>query len=87
MSSRLTAEERAVIQRAKIGGRGGSARRLPRSAMLPDTQPSYPAGCSARTLGLLGKVDALLKAEPQPPKWALLKVLSMLEEEREREAR
>lgn len=81
----LTAEERQLISRAKLGG-GASATRRPRAAALPpEPQPSYPAGCSTKTLGLLGKFDALLKAEPQPPKWALLKVLSMLEEARDRE--
>ena len=41
---------------------------------------SYPRGLSAETLGLLGQVDALLKADPLPPRWALLRVLSLLEE-------
>ena len=50
---------------------------------IADTK-TYPRGVSAETLGLLGQVDALLKADPLPPRWALLRVLSMLEEHYER---
>ena len=84
-SSGLTAEERGVIARSRIGGRAGSGRLVSRGALEPAAeQAAYPAGVSTKTLGLLGQIDALMKAEPQPPKWALLRVLSLLEEERER---
>lgn len=88
----LSAEERQIVQRARQGG----GTRPPRSAAaLPDTMSAltvsdttaakaYPRGCSAETLGLLGQIDALLKADPLPPRWALLRVLSMLEETYER---
>ena len=84
----LTAEERSVLTRAR-GASGRNGNRASRRALdtLPTDQPAaYPAGASTRTLGLLGKVDALLKAQPQPPRSALLRVLALLEEEREREA-
>ena len=42
----------------------------------------YPAA-DVGTLQLLGTIDALLKAPPRPPRWALLRVLSLLEEYRE----
>ena len=86
MPQRLSNEEREVIARAKSGGRLSSSSRS-RSGYAPSAPPAsypYPSGISAKTLGLLGKIDALLKAEPQPPKSALLRVLSMLEEEREK---
>ena len=89
MSTRMTAEERNIVTRARFGGRG-SGRKPVRAAALdapPVSQgPYYPAGASTKTLGLLGKFDALLKAEPLPPRWALMRVLSLLEEERDREA-
>ena len=87
MAAAMNAEQRAIISRARLGGRGG-ARKPSRAALdeMPVTQGPYPAGASTRTLGLLGKMDALLKAEPQPPRWALLRVLSLLEEERDRES-
>ena len=79
---RLTAEERGLVRRAAQGGGRSSRRasRAPEPAEPP--QYSYPAGASTHTLGLLGKLDALLKAEPRPPTWALMRVLSLLEEER-----
>ena len=87
----LSAEERAVIARAKHGGPGSrrttQAQRSTLDTFETQPAPSYPAGCSTKTLGLLGKVHALLHAEPQPPKWALLKVLALLEEDRANEAR
>ena len=43
----------------------------------------YPQA-DARTLQMLGTIDALLKAPPRPPRWALLRILSLLEEFRER---
>ena len=43
----------------------------------------YP-NADARTLQMLGTIDALLKAPPRPPRWALLRILSLLEEFRER---
>ena len=43
----------------------------------------YPQA-DARTLQMLGTIDALLKAPPRPPRWALLRILSLLEEYRER---
>ena len=85
----LTAEERSVVTRARGGGGsgGGRASRRALDPLPPDqSHTAYPAGASARTLGLLGRVDALLKAQPQPPRSALLRVLALLEEEREREA-
>ena len=85
----LTAEERDVVARAKLGGgradnlRKHSSKRLERdSPSVP--QYSYPANASPKTLGLLGKLDALLKAEPRPPNWALMRVLSLLEENEQR---
>ena len=85
----LTAEERDVVARAKLGGgradnlRKHSSKRLERD--LPSVpQYSYPANASPKTLGLLGKLDALLKAEPRPPNWALMRVLSLLEENEQR---
>ena len=85
----LTAEERDVVARAKLGGgradnlRKHSSKRLDRD--LPSVpQYSYPANASPKTLGLLGKLDALLKAEPRPPNWALMRVLSLLEENEQR---
>ena len=86
----LTQEERDVVARAKLGGgrnvrRGNtSSKRLDRD--LPSTQPqySYPVGVSTKTLGLLGQLDALVKAEPRPPNWALMRVLSLLEENEQR---
>jgi hypothetical protein len=38
----------------------------------------YPEA-STHTLQLLGQIDALLKAPPEPPTWALHKILSVLE--------
>lgn len=84
----LSREERQIVQRARQGG----GTRQPRAAALPDDMAAlaiadtktYPRGVSAETLGLLGQVDALLKADPLPPRWALLRVLSMLEEHYER---
>merc|ERR1711924_298676 len=85
---RLSAEEREVIARAKHGTRLSSSSTKSRSRYnVPAPAPAsyrYPSGVSPKTLGLLGRIDALMKAEPQPPKWALLRVLSMLEEEREK---
>ena len=43
----------------------------------------YPQA-DVRTLQMLGTIDALLKAPPRPPRWALLRILSLLEEFRER---
>ena len=43
----------------------------------------YPQA-DARTLQMLGTIDALLKAPPRPPRWALLRILSLLEEFRSR---
>lgn len=84
MSTRpLTAEEMSVIARARVGGsvRAHSSRRgCSVSSSVGGVEAHYPAGASVATLGLLGQIDALLKAEPRPPKWALLRVLSMLEE-------
>ena len=78
-SKMLSAEEQQVVARARAGGR--RARADGALAAPPEPAPvSYPTGISAKTLGLLGKVDALMKAEPQPPNWALLRVLSLLEE-------
>ena len=44
----------------------------------------YPS-VSVETLGLLGTIDALLKAPPAPARSALLHVLAILEESREAE--
>ena len=73
-----------MVSRARHGARSGSSRGEPLDTLPVTTQSSYPAGLPPRTLGLLGKVDALLKAEPRPPRWALLRVLSLLEEDKER---
>ena len=69
-------EELAILQRA----RGSQRLRAAGSKAEPAPVP-YPQA-SIRTLNLLGTIDALLKAPPQPPRWALLRILSMLEEER-----
>lgn len=91
VGSRLTAEELQIVARARQGG-GRSKHQL----SMPDIasldvagaprkpQASYPRGLSAETLGLLGQIDALLKADPLPPRWALLRVLSLLEEHYEK---
>ena len=87
----LTAEERDVVARAKLGGgradnvrKHSSKRLLDRDLPASVPQYSYPATASPKTLGLLGKLDALLKAEPRPPNWALMRVLSLLEENEQR---
>ena len=78
-------EERIILQR----GRG--SRRTPRltsggvaheaSAVAHPEESPYPSAPPA-TLQLLGVIDALLKAPPRPPRWALLKALAVLEEYR-----
>lgn len=76
----LAADEAALIQRAR-GSRAPApvaASRVVRTASAPKQAP-YPSA-DARTLQLLGTIDALLKAPPRPPRWALLRILSLLEE-------
>eukprot|EP00962_Isochrysis_galbana_P053708 scaffold25203_cov118-Isochrysis_galbana.AAC.5 len=82
------AEERAILQRAR--GSRRTHQPLPDTAYrsagaeavaAPPAPAPYPAA-SARTLQLLGTIDALLRAPPQPPRWALLKALAVLEEHR-----
>ena len=76
----LAADEAALIQRAR-GSRSAApaaTSRVVRTASAPKQAP-YPSA-DARTLQLLGTIDALLKAPPRPPRWALLRILSLLEE-------
>ena len=90
-SRRLTLEERELVRHAQRGG--GAAPRLlnrPRSSAPPASYAapshlgvSYPEGANVHTLELLGRIDALLKAPPEPPRWALTRVHSILEEFRE----
>lgn len=68
----LSAEEQVILQRAR--GTRAAWPAVETKRVVP-----YPAA-SNRTLRLIGSIDALLKAPPQPPRWALLRVLSMLEE-------
>lgn len=78
----LAADEAALIQRAR-GSRSAAPvapSRVVRTASTPK-QAQYP-NADARTLHLLGTIDALLKAPPRPPRWALLRILSLLEEYR-----
>ena len=92
--STLTAEELAVLRRAQQGGRKISMASRTAVHLSTDAtnqsgtelqlQPqqlasAYPHGASTTTLQLLGQIDALLKAPPTPPTWALLRVLSVLE--------
>ena len=85
---RLNAEEAEILQRARTGARSGShrgGRVHSKSAQHVSVDSSeryaaYPANLSATTLGLLGQIDALLHAPPQPPRWALMRALSILEE-------
>ena len=49
-------------------------------------KPAFPSqfrisDCVLDSLLAVGQIDALLKAPPPPPKWALLRALSILEEE------
>ena len=65
----LAADEAALIQRAR-GSRSAApaaTRRVVRTASAPKQAP-YPSA-DARTLQLLGTIDALLKAPPRPPRW------------------
>ena len=62
----LTAEERDVVARAKLGGgradnvrKHSSKRLLDRDLPASVPQYSYPANAPPKTLGLLGKLDAL----------------------------
>ena len=81
----LTAEEAAVLKRAQSGlrrsaptaGRGGGSSYRDEQIV---SSSKYPAAAEPKTLELLGTLDALLKAPPQPPRWALLQVLSVLEQ-------
>jgi hypothetical protein len=88
MRSRQNAEERAILQRARGSRRTHPAlpdmayRSAEAVAASPAAPTPYPPAASARTLQLLGTIDALLRAPPQPPRWALLKALSVLEEHR-----
>ena len=79
----LTRDEKLILQRARGGNTG--ARKLcqtPNSTKIQNlTNLEYP-NASPHVLTLLGTLDALLKAPPQPPRWALLRVLALLEEER-----
>jgi len=77
------AEERAILERARGSRRtrqpvppASAAAVVPQLASLP-----YPPA-PAQTLQLLGTIDALLKAPPRPPRFALLKALAVLEEHR-----
>ena len=83
----LSAEEKAILRRARGGGartKNTSLRTLAQAHAMGtsiDDTP-YPDDLSTEKLALLGTLDALLKAKPQPPRWALLRVLALLEEER-----
>ena len=77
----LNDEELQVLRRAQKGGvkaQVGGVRPSRSVAVRPAAASPYPAA-DARTLGLLGQIDALLKAPPPPPQWALLRALSILE--------
>ena len=96
----LTQEEKAIIRRARGGhvpSRGGTStvrQQVPSFSAQPPLWPKqeassyaggqYPAA-SVRTLELLGRIDALLKAPPTPKRSTLLNVLSILEDNRERQ--
>mmetsp|Transcript_34681 Transcript_34681/g.69050 ORF Transcript_34681/g.69050 Transcript_34681/m.69050 type:complete len:94 (+) Transcript_34681:35-316(+) len=85
--SQLTAEELALLRRAQKGGtrapKGDGMRNdVPQQSWVRTptaAAPAYPSA-DAQTLSLLGQIDALLKAPPPPPRWALLRALSVLEQ-------
>jgi hypothetical protein len=79
----LTREEQAIIARARAGGPSKRSERHQQPSPEATMTGAYPAS-SPTTLALLGQVDALLKAPPAPPRWALLRVLSLLEESEQR---
>ena len=85
-NGRLNAEERSVIARARSGAKARDlpANSLARATPTSDQRPAYPAGASAKTLKYLGEINALLHAPPTPPRWALLRALSLLEEDAEK---
>jgi hypothetical protein len=84
---RMNAEEAELLSRARSGARSGTGGRSGRyvhsksfAAQPAHSSPAYPPNLSPTTLGLLGQIDALLHAPPQPPRWALMRALSILEE-------
>lgn len=68
------------MRRAQQGGRQVVARAPARGASVSAPVLSQYPVANVETLALLGQIDALLKAPPQPPRWALLRALSILEE-------
>lgn len=84
----LSADEVAIIQRARGSQHpacksGTRVKRTVASTEAVAKHVPYPSA-GARTLQYLGTIDALLKAPPRPPRWVLLRILSLLEEYRER---
>ena len=79
-----TASERRAGQRpAATQADARINRTVSNAAHMQAAQVPYPRA-DPRTLQMLGTIDALLKAPPRPPRWALLRILSLLEEFRER---
>ena len=76
-------EERAILKRARGSNSSWPSNDQQDTCVSPSppdtTEPIYPEA-DVHTLALLGSIDALLKAPPPPPRWALLKALAVLEE-------